>query len=108
MVIGTWQLLVVAYVLFIALGPRRVVRWIRWTNDTTARLRGKPRPPRAKSSGLLRAIELFEYASQVGWAFLVIGAALAIYAGTLDGFPPLKALLLGVGMVLLFLAPWLI
>ena len=107
MVIGTWQIFVIVYVLFIALGPRRVVRWIMWTNDASARLRGKPRPARRKSA-LLRAIELFEYSSQIGWACLAIGAAMAIYAGTIDGFPPLKGLLLGLGMLLLFLAPWLI
>src|SRR5206468_2872059 len=82
-VIGTWQVLVIIYVLFIALGPRRVVRWIRWTGDTSARLRGK-RVTTRKSSGWLRAIELFEYSSQLGWAFLVIGATMAIYAGTID------------------------
>jgi hypothetical protein len=107
-VIGTWQIIVIAYVLFIALGPKRVVRWIRWTTEMNARLRGKPPPPQRKTRGWLRAIELFEYSSQIGWACLVIGAAMAIYAGTLDGFPPGKALLLGLGMLLLFLAPWLI
>lgn len=107
MAIGTWQILIILYVLFIALGPRRVVRWYRWAGDTSARLRGKPRPVR-KPSRWMRAIELFEYSSQIGWAFLVVGAALSIYAGTIDGFPPLKGLLLGLGLVLLFLAPWLI
>ena len=107
MVIGTWQIIVIVYVLFIALGPRRVVGWIRWAGDMNARLRGKPKPVR-KRWGFLRAIEMFEYSTQIGWACLVVGAALSIYAGTIDGFPPLKALLLGLGMVLLFLAPWLI
>src|SRR5579884_2609510 len=107
MAIGFWQLLVIVYVLFLALGPRRVVRWIRWANETNARLRGRPPPPR-RTIGWLRALELFEYSTQIGWAFLVVGAAMAIYAGTMDGFPPLKALLLGLGMVLLLLAPWLI
>lgn len=107
MVIGTWQLLVIVYVLIIALGPKRVVGWVRWASDMNARLHGKPPPPR-KTRGWVRAIEMFEYSSQIGWGCLVIGAGLAIYAGTIDGFPPLKALLLGLGMLLLFLAPWLI
>lgn len=107
MVIGTWQIIVIVYVLFIALGPRRVVGWIRWAGDMNARLRGKPRPER-KRWGFLRAIEMLEHATQIGWACLALGAAISIYAGTIDGFPPVKAALLGLGLLLLFLAPWLI
>ena len=107
MVIGLSQLLVIVYVLFIALGPRRIIRWFRWTSETSARLRGKP-PPIRKTSGWLRAIELFEYSTQIGWTFLVVGCGLAMFALSTDGWPLWKGLVLGLAMLLLFLAPWLI
>ena len=107
MAIGFWQLLIIVYVLFLAIGPRRVVRWVRWTNDTTARLRGKPPPPRRRV-GWLRALELFEYSTQVGWAFIVVGGGLAIFALSVDGWPIWKGLVMGLAMLFLFLAPWLI
>jgi hypothetical protein len=107
MAIGFWQLLVIVYVLFIAIGPRRVVRWIRWTNETSARLRGKAPPPR-RTVGWLRALELFEYSTQVGWACLAIGCALAMYALSIDAWTAWKMVLLGLATLLLFLGPWLI
>ena len=108
MVVGTWQILIIAYVLLIALGPRRVLRWWRWTSNTSARLRGKQPPPARKPSGWLRAIELFEYSSQIGWACLALGAALSMFALATDGWPLWKGLALGLGMLLLLVAPWLI
>jgi hypothetical protein len=107
-VIGTWQILIIAYVLFIALGPRRVMRWWRWTSNASARLRGKPLPPARKPRGWLRAIELFEYSTQIGWACLALGAALSMLALATDGWPLWKGLALGLGVLLLFVAPWLI
>jgi hypothetical protein len=107
MVIGTWQILIILYVLFIALGPRRVVRWWRWTGDTSARLRGKA-PPARKTSGWLRTIELFEHSTQIGWACLALGAALSMLALAADGWPLWKGLALGLATLLLLIAPWLI
>ena len=107
MAIGFWQILVIVYVLFLALGPRRVVRWVRWINEASARLRGQPPPPR-RTGGWLRALELFEYSTQLGWAFLVIGCGLAMLGLSVDGWPLWKGLAMGVAMVLLMLAPWLI
>jgi hypothetical protein len=107
MVLGTWQILIIVYVLFIALGPRRVVRWWRWTGETSARLRGKP-PPARRTSGWMRAIELFEHSSKIGWACLVLGTALSMVALGTEGWPLWKGLVLGVAMLLLLIAPWLI
>ena len=59
MTIGIWQILIITYILFVALGPRRVVGWVRWTQDTSARLQGRP-PPRRRRIGLLAALEMME------------------------------------------------
>ena len=107
MVLGFWQIVIIFYVLLIALGPRRVVRWLRWGQATGDRLRGRPARQR-RSSGLLRAIELFEYSTQVGWAFLIVGCAIAMFALAQPGWPLWKGLALAISMLLLFLAPWLI
>jgi len=106
-VLGFWQLVVIVYVLFIALGPRRVIRWVRWSQDAGDRLRGRPRRER-RSGGFLRAIELFEYSSQIGWAFLVVGCAISMFALAQPGWPIWKGLALAISLLLLFLAPWLI
>jgi hypothetical protein len=107
MAIGFWQLVVIVYVLFFAVGPRRVVRWVRWGQTTSDRLRGRPRREQ-RSSGWLRAIELFEYSSQVGWACLILGAGIAMLTLAQTGWPLWKGLALAVSMLLLLLAPWLI
>src|SRR5438094_1216289 len=107
MVVGFWQLVVIAYALFIALGPRRVVRWFRWGQAAGDRLRGRRVQPR-RQSGWLRAIELFEYSSQVGWAFLAVGCGVAMFALAQPGWPLWKGLAIAISMLLLFLAPWLI
>ena len=107
MVLGFWQLVVIVYVLFIALGPRRVIRWVRWGQAAGDRLRGRPVRQR-RPSGWLRAIELFEYSSQIGWAFLILGCAVAMFALAQPGWPLWKGLVLALSMGLLALAPWLL
>src|SRR5262245_41386332 len=107
MAIGFWQLVIIVYVLFIALGPRRVVRWVRWSQATSDRLRGRPVRERPKS-GWLRAIELFEYSTQIGWACLILGCAVAMLALAQPGWPLWKGLALAISLLLLFLAPWLL
>jgi hypothetical protein len=106
-VLGFWQLVIILYVLFIALGPRRVVRWFRWGQAAGDRLRGRPIQTR-RPRGWMRAIELFEYSSQVGWAFLAIGCAIAMFALAQPGWPIWKGLAIAISMLLLLLAPWLI
>jgi hypothetical protein len=109
MVIGFWQILLIVYVLFIAIGPRRVVRWVQWGQRTNDRLRGRP-PREQKPKGWLRAIQLFEYSTQLGWACVAIGIALVVVDGVCRqsgcGFhgPPVLML----AMLFLFLAPWLL
>ena len=108
--IGFWQIALIAYILFLALGPRRVVRWIRIAGAFNDRMRGRPVQIRAKPSGLLRWIGLFEYSTPVGWACVALGLGLLV----LDGIcrsgacglygPPVLLL----AMLLFFLAPWLI
>lgn len=107
MVLGFWQLVVIVYVLFVALGPRRVVRWVRWSQNATDRLRGRPAREQ-RTSRLLRAIELFAYSSQIGYACLVVGGGLAMFALATQGWPLWKGLALGISMLLLLIAPWLI
>jgi hypothetical protein len=106
-VLGFWQLVIIVYVLFIALGPRRVIRWFRWSQATGDRLRGRPVRER-RPSRLVRAIELFEYSSQIGWTFLIVGCAIAMFALAQPGWPLWKGLALAISMLLLLLAPWLI
>ena len=107
MVLGFWQLVIIVYVLFIALGPRRVVRWMRWGQAASDRLRGRPVQER-RQRGWVRAIEMFEYSSQIGWACLAVGCALAMFALAQPGWPIWKGLAIAISMLLLFLAPWLI
>jgi hypothetical protein len=115
-VIGFWQIALIAYILFLALGPRRVVRWIRVAGAFNDRLRGRPVQPRGKPSGLLRAIELFEHSTPIGWGCVVLGLALLVLDGVCRpasanalascGFygPPILLL----AMLFFFIAPWLI
>src|SRR5262249_2885838 len=88
--LGFWQLVVI-----LALGPRRVVRWVRWGQAAGDRLRGRPVQPRPQR-GWLRAIELFEHSSQIGWAFLAIGCALAMFALAQPGWPIWKGLAIAI------------
>ena len=107
MAIGFWQLVIILYVLFFALGPRRVVRWIRWGQSTSDRLRGRP-VRQQRTSGILRWIEMFEYSTQIGYACLILGAGIAMLTLAQPGWPLWKGLALAVSMLLLALAPWLI
>jgi len=107
MVLGFWQLVIILYVLMIALGPRRVVGWYHAASALTARMQGRP-PPSRTSAGWLRAIQLFEHSSKIGWACLVVGSALGMFAMSADGWPLWKGLAIAVAMLLLFVAPWLL
>lgn len=104
MAIGVWQILIIVYVLFLAVGPRRVVRWVQWSIDTNARLRGRP-PPARKRWGLLRFLGLFEYSTPIGWACAAIGLGLAM-SGYF--YPEWRIPLTLLAMLFLFIAPWLI
>jgi hypothetical protein len=100
--LGFQQLLLVVYILFLALGPKRVVRWIRRGQALVARLQGKPPPPR-KRFDLLRLIELTEYSSPVGWAVAALGfgTLLSGYFATNLGISGQVVPLLYVGATLL-------
>ncbi|HEY3080301.1 MAG TPA: hypothetical protein VGM69_10380 [Chloroflexota bacterium] len=108
--VGFWQIALIAYILFLAIGPRRVVRWIRVAGAFNDRMRGRPVQARAKPSGLLRWIGLFEYSTPVGWACVALGLGLLVLdgicrSGACGVYGPLVLLL---AMLLFFLAPWLI
>jgi hypothetical protein len=115
-VVGFWQIALILYILFLAIGPRRVVRWFRIAGALGDRVRGRPVPPRRKPSGLLRAIELFEYSTPVGWACVALGVGLLVLDGicrapAVNGVatcsfygPPILLL----AMLCFVLAPWLI
>ena len=108
--VGFQQLAVIAYILLLALGPRRVVRWVRWSQDLGARLRGRPPPPRPKWD-LLRVVERFEYSSPVGWAVAALGFGLVLvpyFAASLGISAQLVPLLYVGATALLFLALLLI
>jgi hypothetical protein len=109
MAIGFWQLLLIVYVLLLAIGPRRIVRWVRFAQMTNDRLRGRP-PRERRVPGWLRAIQLLEHSTPIGWACVAIGIGLLVVDGvcrqTGCGFQGPPVLLLA--MLFLFLAPWLI
>ena len=97
--------IIVLYVLFIALGPRRVVRWWYGLQAALARMQGRPPPPRRRW-GWLRAAEAFEHSTAIGWTCIVVGLGLAFAARFL--WPDLMLPLTVVAMALLFVGPWLI
>jgi hypothetical protein len=114
--IGFWQIALIVYILFLAIGPRRVVRWIRIANAFSDRVRGRPARPSSRSFGLLRALELFEYSTPVGWACVALGLGLLVLDGVCrpeTAVAPAKCpvhgpLVLVLATLFFFLAPWLI
>ena len=108
--IGFWQLLIIVYILFLALGPRRVVYWSQWSIDTWARFLGRPPPPR-KRWGWLRSFQILEHAQKFGWACIALGSGLAFFYLYLSsqgiiGVWGIPILLLA--MAFLFVGPWLL
>lgn len=106
--VGFWQIAIIAYVLFLAIGPRRVVRWLRIVNRTMLRMQGRPAPPPREPTGLLKAIGVFEHGAIVGWSCVAVGFALLVVDGVcrqsgcaFQG-PPMLLL----AMVFFFAAPW--
>ena len=108
--IGFWQLLIIVYILFLAIGPRRVVHWSQWSIDTWARVWGRPPPPR-KRWGWLSAIQLLENSRSFGWACIAAGSALAflyLYLSSQGSIGAWGVPILLLAMAFLFIGPWLL
>ncbi len=108
--IGAWQILLVLYILFLALGPRRVVRWWRIWNRFLARMQGLPPPTERSEPAWLRAVALFEHSSKIGWACVAVGIGLIVVDGVCrqTGCAFTGPVMLVLAMILFFLAPWMI
>lgn len=112
--IGFWNIVLVLYFLFLAIGPRKVLRWIRAFNRALDRIQGRPPREQTRTAGWLRAIELLEYSTPVGWACAALGVGLLVLDGVCRTGSPGPScafygpLVLLLAMLLFFIAPWLI
>ncbi|TAK20159.1 MAG: twin-arginine translocase TatA/TatE family subunit [Chloroflexota bacterium] len=108
--IGFWQIAIILYVLFLAVGPRRLARWGRIWSRFLDRMAGRPPRPMSQKPGWLRTIELFEHSSKIGWACVILGISLLALDGVCrqTGCPFTGPFILLLAMLFLFIAPWLI
>ena len=104
------EFLVILFILvFVVIGPRRAVGWSDRLDDVRRAVRGLPRISRAEReksrSWRARFFLRVETMSPVGWVMIAGGLGLiALDLTTLHIGPPL----LVVGLVLLFVGPWLL
>jgi hypothetical protein len=115
-VIGFWQIALVLYFGFLAIGPRRVIRYVRAFNRAMDRMAGRPPRPDRPPSGWLRALQLFEHSTVIGWGCVALGVGLLVLdgvcrpqsSGLTASCPFYGPPILVLAMLLFFLAPWLI
>ncbi len=81
---GFQQGLLILYILLIAVGPKRVTRWVRRGQALSARLRRKPLPKPGRYD-VLRLFEMFEERALVGWGIAVVGLGL-LFAGFFSAY----------------------
>ena len=114
--IGFWQIALVLYFGLLAIGPRRLARWVRAYRRALDRMAGREPRPDAPPSGWLRAVQLFEHSRLIGWGCVVVGLALLVLDGVCRPQSPGLAAscpfygvpVIMLAMLLFFVAPWLI